>query len=78
VEAIPNIFDPAEQLIFVSIIFYEEICYFYALLAGGLRRDSAFNLGNMHSPTPQTRNAIFHFRFDSYDYVKSFMCIGLN
>jgi hypothetical protein len=44
VEAIPNVFDLAEQLIFASIIFYEEICDLDALFTSSLRRNPALNL----------------------------------
>jgi hypothetical protein len=44
VEAIPNIFNLAEQLVFGSIVFYEEICDLNALLTSSLRGDPALNL----------------------------------
>jgi hypothetical protein len=44
VEAIPNVFNLAEQLIFTSIIFYEEISNLYTLFTSGLRCYTAFNL----------------------------------
>jgi hypothetical protein len=49
VKAIPDVFHLAQQLIFASIIFDQEIGYLDALFPGGLRSYSALDFGNMHS-----------------------------
>jgi hypothetical protein len=49
VEAIPDIFNLAQKLVFASIIVYQEISYLYALFSCGLRSDSRLDFGDMHS-----------------------------